>query len=136
MPMTKMVCTHPRRALRRALALALLVAATLPFATRPSAADMLPAEAISAESTAAATATTTAPSPATGTTAPAASAATVPADADGNALVCKRVRETGSNIGRRVCKTRAQLAAESEAARSMLEQRNRMTNSAGAGEDG
>lgn len=131
MPMTKMVCTHPRRALRRAgraLALALL-AATVPFATVPGAADALSAET-------AATATATAPSPATGTTAPAASAATVPADADGNALVCKRVRETGSNIGRRVCKTRAQLAAESEAARSMLEQRNRMTNSAGAGEDG
>jgi hypothetical protein len=91
-----------------------------------------------AGSAAADTAAAAAPAaaPAAGNPEAAPSAATTPDAGDGNELVCKRVRETGSNISKRVCRTRDQLATDSEAARGMLEQRNRMTNSAGSDEGG
>ena len=106
-----------RRAAGIALALALLASAG------PAAAD----------TTAPAT---PAAAPAAGNTEAAAAVQPTPEATDGNELVCRRVRETGSNISKRVCRTRDQLTADSEAARGMLDQRNRMTNSADSGEGG
>lgn len=59
--------------------------------------------------------------------APASTAAAVDAPgsaaqtANPNDVVCKRVREVGSHIAKRVCKTRAQLEAEHSAADSALD---------------
>ena len=106
-----------RRAAGIALALALLASAA----------------AAAADTTVAATSP---PAPAAGTAEAASATAPAPEATDGNELVCRRVRETGSNISKRVCRTRDQLTADSEAARGMLDQRNRMTNSADSGEGG
>lgn len=51
-------------------------------------------------------------------------------------LVCKRVRETGSNISRKVCRTRAQIEAESNAATDVLERSRRGANGGRLGEGG
>lgn len=59
--------------------------------------------------------------------APASTAAAVDAPssaastANPNEVVCKRIREVGSHIAKRVCKTRAQLEAEQSAADSALD---------------
>ena len=79
-----------------------------------------------------ATPPTTATAPTTAAAATPAASAPNPADE----LICKRVRETGSNISRKVCRTRAQIEAESESATDVLERSRRGANGGRLGEGG
>jgi hypothetical protein len=46
------------------------------------------------------------------------------AQADDNEIVCRKEKTLGTRIGKRVCKTRAQLRMEEEAARQMMKSRD------------
>ena len=46
------------------------------------------------------------------------------AAADDNEIVCRNEKPLGTRIGKRVCKTRAQMREEEEAARQMMKNRD------------
>lgn len=61
----------------------------------------------------------------------AASEHAVPVPPDPDAVQCRAVREVGSRIPKRVCKTNGEWAKEAEIARQAMENRNRNSHCAG-----
>ena len=74
-------------------------------------------------------ATVAPPVPATG----AGSTASAQTAADDGKLICKREKATGSKLGKRVCRTAAQIEAEREAARASLDNSSRCMRAECAG---
>ena len=96
---------------RTAFLFALMLAASVPAGANGASPAAVPG-----------TATAVAPpSPPVGTAPPASAAA----QADPNEKICKVSRELGSNRLKRVCRTRAQMESERDAAREILSQEQR-----------
>ncbi len=121
----------PRRRTRGAVVLALLTLVAVPPGSLSHAATAV----ATADAGTPVTTPATSQPPVAGQSASAAQAS-APVSGSDNERVCRKVRDVGSHISKRVCRTRAEMAAESETARTMLEQRDRSTNAVRSGEGG